>query len=115
MHFFFSILGIFVVFCTIFSVDGSVTDLKKIFVDGLKRHNQYRARHGSAKLKFSASLTSIAQNYAQYLTGYDIIDHSSSALNGKIGENLYRICKSPDIPDFKSKFQYFSKVQKVQF
>jgi hypothetical protein len=102
MHHFYSSIGIFVAFCTIFSVDGSITDFKKIFVDGLSRHNQYRAKHGAVKLRFSTSLTSKAQNYAQYLTRFDIIDHSSSAINGQMGENLYRICKFPDIPDFAS-------------
>jgi len=53
--------------------------------DGLKAHNDLRARHGVPALKLDQELNDFAQQYAEKLASRDTMVHSK----GKYGENLY--------------------------
>ena len=56
---------------------------------GLDKHNELRAKHGVPNLVLDASIRSIAQQYAEYLAANQYFQHSSDAMTGKYGENLY--------------------------
>lgn len=71
--------------------------------NGLARHNALRAKHGSPNLVLDASITSVAQAYADYLATNNVFQHSTDAINGKYGENLYYTCSYPTSPDAASK------------
>ncbi len=70
---------------------------------GVDKHNELRAKHGVPNLVLDASITSIAQQYAEYLAANQYFQHSSDAMTGKYGENLYYTCSYPSAPDAASK------------
>jgi glioma pathogenesis-related protein 2 len=69
---------------------------------GVVKHNELRAKHGVPNLVLDASIISIAQQYAEYLAANQYFQHSSDAMTGKYGENLYYTCSYPSAPDAAS-------------
>jgi len=63
----------------------SISELQS---EGLRVHNEYRARHGVPPLTLDASLCKYAEEWARNLASRGVMQHRS---NNKYGENLY--CK----------------------
>ena len=75
----------------------------------LQQHNSYRYYYRYVsdtdyQLVEDSSLTSMAQNYANYLAANNLFQHSNAA-SKKIGENLAYYFNSP-IPTCGGKFIY---------
>ena len=71
--------------------------------NGLAKHNELRAKHGVPNLILDEQITSVAQSYANYLAANQLFQHSTDAMSGKYGENLYYTCSYPSAPDAASK------------
>lgn len=57
----------------------------------LARHNELRALHGTDPLVLSQTITTGAQEYANQLIETLELTHSSEAIDGDYGENLYLV------------------------
>lgn len=65
----------------------SVTD--RFIQEALNAHNTYRKKHNVEPLVHNPELSTIAQNYAQYIANLGSLKHSTNTYNGqKLGENL---------------------------
>uniref|UniRef100_A0A8R1V3Z0 SCP domain-containing protein n=1 Tax=Pristionchus pacificus TaxID=54126 RepID=A0A8R1V3Z0_PRIPA len=79
----------------------------------LSDHNQYRAKHRAAPLRFDETLNKSAQAYAEKLAKEDKgLAHSDSARSGKHGENLY--CASGHPPTDSSR-AWYSEIANYNF
>ncbi|KAG8192352.1 hypothetical protein JTE90_002172 [Oedothorax gibbosus] len=52
----------------------------------LKKHNEYRSKHGVPKLTLSDEICSYAKEWADHLASKDLFEHRSG---GKYGENIF--------------------------
>ncbi|CAF0948842.1 unnamed protein product [Rotaria sp. Silwood1] len=83
---------IFVVFAVV-SANAFTTAQTRFQAETLQRHNELRARHCAPPLQLDNNLSTIAQNYAEYLASRNLFQHS----NNGYGENLYMMSSSSSL------------------
>lgn len=65
--------------------------------DCLEAHNDYRIRHGSARIELDKGLCSFAQEWANYLRDCDVLKKGKTC---EYGENIYFKCSERKVyPD----------------
>ncbi|XP_071948909.1 Golgi-associated plant pathogenesis-related protein 1-like, partial [Antedon mediterranea] len=89
-------------------------DLKKFQKESLEAHNDYRAAHGTPKLKLADDLNKIAQAYADQLAKTDSFRHSK---RDGLGENLamHFSSESTNYSGGEATQQWYSEIEKYNF
>ncbi len=83
----------------------------------LNATNQLRALHGCSALTINSTLTNAAQAHAKVLGDKQAFYHSSDAINGKYGENLYMAGAYPNLIYRKGNevFVWYSEISNYNF